>query len=255
MDIQGEYAFVTGGGSGLGAATVRQLAAAGARVLVLDRNEEAAAAVAKEAGGIAAGADVASQDDVEAAFAKAIKEFGQAPRIIVNCAGVGTAARIVNREGELSIDAFEKTLRVNLVGTFVVMSIAAREIAKLDPVNDDGERGVVINTSSLAWQDGQIGQSAYAASKGGVASMTLPAARELARSGIRVMAIAPGLFSTAMTDGLPENIRASIAANIPFPSRLGHATEYAALAEQIVRNTMLNGTVIRLDGAVRLQPK
>ncbi len=255
MDIQGEYALVTGGGSGLGAATARQFATAGARVMVLDRNEAAASAIASEIGGIAAGADVASQNDVEAAFAKAIESFGQAPRIIVNCAGIGTAARIVNREGELSIDAFEKTLRVNLVGTFVVMSIAAREIAKLDPVNDDGERGVVINTSSLAWQDGQIGQSAYAASKGGVASMTLPAARELARSGIRVMAIAPGLFSTAMTDGLPDNIRASIAANIPFPSRLGHASEYATLAEQIVRNTMLNGTVIRLDGAVRLQPK
>ncbi len=255
MDIQGEYALVTGGGSGLGAATARQLAAAGAKVLVLDRDEASAAAVAAEIGGLSAAADVANESQVEAAFAKAIEGFGQAPRIIVNCAGVGTAARIVNREGELSIDAFEKTLRVNLVGTFVVMSIAAREIAKLDPVNDDGERGVVINTSSLAWQDGQIGQSAYAASKGGVASMTLPAARELARSGIRVMAIAPGLFSTAMTDGLPENIRASIAANIPFPSRLGHASEYAALAEQIVRNTMLNGTVIRLDGAVRLQPK
>ena len=255
MDITGHYALVTGGGSGLGAATARQLTNAGARVLVLDRNEEDAKKVALDISGVAAGADVSNLAEVEAAFAKGIQEFGTAPRVIVNCAGIGTAARIVNREGALSIEAFEKTLQVNLLGTYIVMSVAAREISKLDPVNDDGERGVIINTASLAYQDGQIGQCAYAASKGGVASLSLPAARELARFGIRVMAIAPGLFSTAMTQGLPEDIRKAIEANIPFPPRLGHAEEYAALAEQIVTNTVLNGTVIRLDGAVRLQPK
>lgn len=255
MDIQRQFALVTGGGSGLGAATARQLTAAGARVLILDRDEQKASEVAAEISGIAAGVDVSDQTQVEDAVSKAVKEFGQAPRIIVNCAGIGTAARIVNREGLLSIDTFEKTLKVNLLGTYVVMSIAAREIAKLDPVNDDGERGVIINTASLAFQDGQIGQCAYSASKGGVASLTLPAARELARSGIRVVAIAPGLFATAMTDTLPDDIRKAIEANIPFPSRLGHASEYAALAQHIVTNTMLNGEVIRLDGAVRLQPK
>ncbi len=255
MDIQGQYALVTGGGSGLGAETARQLTAAGARVLIIDRDEQRASEVAAEISGIAAGADVANQDDIEAAVKKAIDEFGQAPRIVVNCAGIGTAARIVNREGLLSIDAFEKTLKVNLLGTYVVMSIAAREMAKLDSVNGDGERGVIINTASLAYQDGQIGQCAYSASKGGVASMTLPAARELARSGIRVVSIAPGLFATAMTETLPDDIRKAIEANIPFPSRLGHASEYASLAAHIVTNTMLNGEVIRLDGAVRLQPK
>jgi NAD(P)-dependent dehydrogenase (short-subunit alcohol dehydrogenase family) len=255
VDISHQAALVTGGGSGLGAATAAGLARAGASVAVLDLDRERAAAVAAGIGGVAVAVDVAAPDQVEAAFAAAAEQLGQVPRIIVNCAGIGSAARIVARDGALSIDLFERTLRINLLGTYAVMSHAARAIAALDPAGDDGERGVIVNTASVAWEDGQIGQAAYAASKGGIASLTLPAAREFARSGIRVVAIAPGLFETAMTAGLGDEVRAGITANIPFPTRLGRPEEYAALVEAIVRNPMLNGTVIRLDGAVRLPPR
>ena len=255
MDIDGIGAIVTGAGSGLGAATARLLAAQGAKVGVLDFNGDAAAAVAEEIGGLALSVNVADEDQVAAAYDEFADWCGSAPRVLVNCAGIGTAGRVVNREGKLSIDAFRRTLDVNLVGSYIMLSYAARAMAGLEPLGADGERGVIINTSSVAYEDGQIGQAAYSASKGGIASITLPVARELSRSGIRVMAIAPGLFATAMAAGLPEDIQRGIEANIPFPPRFGDAEDYALLVEQIVRNKMLNGSVIRLDGAVRLPPK
>lgn len=252
MDIKNTAAVVTGAGSGLGAATAKMLASKGAKVACLDYNLEAAEKTAAEIGGVAVGADVSDAQAVEAAINEAIEKLGQTPRIAVNCAGIGLAARIVGREGKLSFDVFDKTIKVNLYGTYNVMSCAARAMMELDPVNDSGETGVIINTASVAWQDGQFGQAAYAASKGAVASMCLPAAREFGKSGIRVMGIAPGLFETAMTETLPEDVRAEICSNIPFPSRMGQASEYAALACDIVENSYLNATVIRLDGAVRL---
>lgn len=255
MDISGQCAVVTGGGSGLGAATARALAEAGARVAVLDRNRDAAEAVAASIDGLALVADVTVQASVEQAFAQVSESFGTAARILVNCAGIGTAVRILPRDGSLSIDAFETVLRVNLLGTYTVLSVAAREMAKLAPITPDGEAGVIINTASVAFEDGQIGQAAYAASKGGIAALTLPAARELARFGIRVVSIAPGLFETAMTQGLSTESRAAIIANVPFPQRLGDPAEFAALVRHIVTNSMLNGSVLRLDAAVRLPPK
>lgn len=255
MQIAQQTALVTGGGSGLGAATARRLAGLGAKVAILDFDLARAQSVADSIGGVAVQADVGNEAAVEAAFNQAIDKLGSAPRITVSCAGIGLAARIVGREGKLSTDVFTKTLQVNLFGTYFVMSQAARAMAELEPVGDSNERGVIINTSSVAWQDGQLGQAAYAASKGAIASLCLPAAREFARSGIRVMAIAPGLFETAMTETLPDDVRAAISATIPFPSRLGHADEYAQLVEQIVTNPFLNGTTIRLDGAVRLPPR
>ena len=255
MDISGQTALVTGGGSGLGRATARRLASLGAKVAILDFDIEGADAVANEIDGVAVQVDVSDENAVGLAVAAAIKALGRTPRIAVSCAGIGLAARIVGREGKLSIDVFEKTMRVNLFGTYYVMSHVARAMAETDPDGETGERGVIINTSSVAWQDGQLGQAAYAASKGAIASLCLPAAREFSRSGIRVMAIAPGLFETAMTETLPAEVRTAIAATIPFPSRLGFAEEYALLVEQIVCNPFLNGTTIRLDGAVRLPPR
>jgi NAD(P)-dependent dehydrogenase (short-subunit alcohol dehydrogenase family) len=254
MDIEGHSALVTGGGGGLGAATARRLAAAGAHVGVLDHDLVAAERIAREIDGVALRADVSSEVEVEAALAEAARAIGPA-RIVVNCAGIGQAARIIGRDGKLSIDLFERVVTINLIGTYVVMSHAARAMAALEPAGRDGERGVVVNTSSVAWQDGQIGQAAYAATKGAIASLTLPAARELARFGIRVAAIAPGLFETPMTEGLPDDVRFAITSNIPFPARLGHADEFARLVEHIVTNPMINGAVYRLDGAVRLPPK
>lgn len=255
MKISGQTALVTGGGSGLGAATARHLANLGAKVVVLDFDLVRAEAVAREIDGYAVQADVGSESAVSDAIDKAVTLLGMAPRIVVNCAGIGLAARIVGREGKLSIDVFEKTIRVNLMGTYLVMSYAARAMAELEPLSKDNERGVIVNTSSVAWQDGQLGQAAYAASKGAIASLCLPAAREFARSGIRVMTIAPGLFETGMTETLPDDVRETITANIPFPSRLGDAHEYALLVEQIATNPFLNGTTIRLDGAIRLPPR
>ncbi|WP_370049579.1 MULTISPECIES: SDR family NAD(P)-dependent oxidoreductase [Salipiger] len=255
MDIQNTIALVTGGGSGLGAATARRLAKAGARVAVMDLSLEAAKTVAAETGGIGIAADVSDATSVEAGFARCKNELGSAPRIVVSCAGIGTASRILPRDGALTVDLFERTLRVNLLGTYTVLNIAAREMAALEPVDDDGARGVIVNTASVAYQDGQIGQAAYAASKGGVASLTLPAARELARFGIRVMTVAPGLFETAMSAGLPPEAKASLEAGLPFPSRMGKPEEYAMLVQQIVENPLLNGEVIRIDSAVRLAPK
>jgi len=254
MNIKGNVALVTGGGSGLGEASARHLAALGAKVAILDFDIDRAKAVAGEIGGAAVQADVSDEAAVSAAFDEAQRHLGAPLRSVISCAGIGTAARIVGREGKLSIDVFERTIRVNLFGTYNVMSHGAKRMAELEPL-EDGERGVIINTSSVAYQDGQLGQSAYSASKGAIASMCLPAAREFAKLGIRVMTIAPGLFSTPMMEGLPEEVASEIIANIPFPSRLGAPSEYAMLAEQIISNPFLNGTTIRLDGATRLPPR
>lgn len=254
MKIEGAAVLVTGGASGLGEATARRLAANGARVAILDFNSDRANGVAEEIGGLAFQADVSDEQSVKSAIEQAIEKLGSAPRIAVNCAGVGMAARVVGREGKLSFDVFEKTINVNLFGTYHVMSHAANAMSALDPL-ENGERGIVINTASVAWQDGQIGQAAYSASKGAIAAMTLPVAREFARMGIRVMAIAPGLFNTPMMEGLPEEVAASIAANVPFPQRLGEPDEFALMVQQIVENPYVNGTNFRLDGAVRLAPK
>ena len=254
MRIQDQVAIVTGGGSGLGAATARHLAGQGAKVAILDYDGARGEAVAEEIGGIAVQLDVGDDPAVGTAVEQVAEQFGQAARIAVNCAGVGLAARIVGREGKMSFDVFERTLRVNLFGTYNVMSHAARLMSDLDP-SESGERGVIVNTASVAYQDGQLGQAAYAASKGAIAAMCLPAAREFAKQGIRVMAIAPGLFHTPMMEGLPDEVTQQITANIPFPARLGQPEEYALMAVQIIENPYLNGTTIRLDGAVRLPPR
>lgn len=254
MILSGKPAVVTGAGSGLGAATARRLAALGAKVACIDLALDSAEATAADIGGLAIAADVSDQAAVEAAFAR-IGEEMDTPRIVVSCAGIGTASRILPRDGSLTIDTFERTLRINLLGSYTVMSVAARAMAAAEPLDEDGTRGLIVNTASVAYEDGQIGQAAYSASKGGVASMTLPAARELARFGIRVMTIAPGLFETSMSAGLPDDIRADILKNVPFPSRMGNAEEYAHLVQSIVENPMLNGSVIRLDAAARMPIK
>lgn len=254
MDIKGTIALVTGAGSGLGEATARRLAAEGAKVAVLDLSVEAAQRVAEEIGGLAVAVDVSDAAAVESAFATVVEKLGT-PRIAVNCAGIGTATRILPRDGSLTIEAFERTLRINTLGSYIVLSHAALAMSALEPVDADGARGIILNTASVAYQDGQIGQAAYAASKGGIASLTLPAARELARFGIRVMTIAPGLFETAMSAGLPPEARAALEAGLPFPSRMGKPDEFALLVQQIIQNPLLNGEVIRLDSAVRLAPK
>jgi NAD(P)-dependent dehydrogenase (short-subunit alcohol dehydrogenase family) len=253
MQINGLAAVVTGGGSGLGAATAAHLASLGAKVTVADINQAAAEAQAARIGGLGVGCDVADAASGEAAFAAARAAHGQV-RILVNCAGVGTAGRIVGRDGPLKLEAFERVIRVNLIGSFNMLRLAAAEMVDADPL-DEGERGVIVNTASIAAYEGQVGQPAYAASKGGVVGMTLPAARELARAGVRVVTIAPGLFRTPMVDGLAPDVQATLAAGIPFPSRLGRPSEYAELVEHIVRNRFLNGEVIRLDGALRMQPR
>lgn len=255
MNLNGTIALVTGGGSGLGEATARRLAAAGARVAVLDLSLEAARRVAGDIDGEALAADVSNVADVEAAFEQAAQALGGAPRVVVSCAGIGTASRILPRDGSLTTGIFDRTIQVNLIGTYNVLNVAARAMSAAAPLDEDGSRGVIVNTASVAFEDGQIGQVAYSASKGGVVSMTLPAARELARFGIRVVAIAPGLFETGMSAGLPDDIRADILKNVPFPSRMGLPAEYAQLVQQIVENSMLNGCVIRLDGAARMPAK
>jgi NAD(P)-dependent dehydrogenase (short-subunit alcohol dehydrogenase family) len=255
MEIAGAVALVTGGASGLGEATVRRLAGAGAKVLIVDRDVARGEALAKELGEAAAfaQADVTSGEQVQAAVERAA---AMGPlRLGVSCAGVGWAARTLNREGAPhDLDLFRTVVGINLVGTFNVLRLCAAAIAKSAPL-DDGERGLLVNTASIAAFDGQIGQIAYAASKAGVAGMTLPAARDLSTVGIRVVTIAPGTFDTPMLALLPEPARQALAAGIPFPRRLGHAAEYALLVEQIARNPYLNGETIRLDGALRMPPK
>ncbi len=248
-------AVVTGAASGLGAATARALAARGLRVAVLDRDEAGGARTAAEIGGLFCAVDVTDSASVAAALARAAAVHGPA-RIAVNCAGIAPAARTLDREGTAHDPGlFARVIGVNLIGTFNVATQAAASMAALDPVTPDGERGVIVNTASVAAIEGQIGQIAYSASKGGVAAMTLPMARDLAKSGIRVMAIAPGLFMTPMLAGLPEEVQASLGAQVPFPARLGDPAEYAALVLQIVENPMLNGSLIRLDGAIRMAPR
>ena len=253
MHIEGMAALVTGGGSGLGAATAAALAARGAKVAVLDLNAEKGAAVAGSIGGIFVRCDVADAQGAEAAIAEAARAHGVA-RILVNCAGIGTAARVVGREGPMPLEAFERVIRVNLVGTFNMMRLAAAPLSLADPLPDGG-RGVIVSTASVAAFEGQIGQAAYAASKGGIAALTLPVARELARFGVRVLTIAPGLFATPLLEELPPEAQAALAANIPYPPRLGAPDEFAQLVIAMIENDYLNGEVVRLDGALRMQPK
>jgi NAD(P)-dependent dehydrogenase (short-subunit alcohol dehydrogenase family) len=256
MKISSETpAIITGGASGLGAAVARVLCEAGAPVTLFDLNQEAGEALAAELGGTFVRVDVSDAASVKAGFAAAREVQGQ-ERIMVNCAGIGVAAKTVDRDGNPHDFAFyERVIRINLMGTFNCASNAAAGMAGGEPLSADGERGVIINTASVAAFDGQIGQIAYAASKGGIVSMTLPMARDLSKSGVRVMAIAPGIFKTPMLAGLPEEVQASLGAQVPFPSRLGEPAEYASLARHIVENSMLNGEVIRLDGAIRMTPR
>lgn len=253
MRLEGVSAVVTGGASGLGEATVRALVARGARVVVADVNDEAGSALADELGGAArfAHCDVTATADVEGVVAAAV-ELGEL-RVAVGCAGVGLAERMVGRDGAAEVDSFERVVRVNLIGTYNLLRISAAAMSASEPVV--GERGCVVMTASIAAFDGQIGQTAYAASKGGVSSLTLPAARELASRGVRVVTIAPGLFDTPLLAGLPEPARAALGESVPFPSRLGDPAEFGELACTIVENAMLNGETIRLDGALRMPPR
>jgi NAD(P)-dependent dehydrogenase (short-subunit alcohol dehydrogenase family) len=253
MQVRGHAALVTGGGSGLGAGTARALASAGAKVAVLDVNLDGAEAVAREIGGIAIKCDVTSAEDGEKAVAQARAKHGAA-RVLVNCAGIAPASRIVGKEGPMPLADFARVVSVNLIGTFNMMRLAAADMGKLDALAD-GERGVIVSTASVAAFEGQIGQAAYAASKGGVHALTIPAAREFARIGVRVMAIAPGLFGTPMLLSMPQPVQDSLAAQVPFPSRFGTPEEYAKLVMHIVDNVMLNGETIRLDGAIRMGPR
>jgi len=252
MDAKGVAALVTGAASGLGEATARALAAAGAKVAVLDMNAEGAERVAAEIGGTAFACDVSNAESLEAVVAAAAEAHGPA-RIAVSCAGIAPPAKIVGRDGPQALDTFRRTIEVNLIGTFNLMRLAAGGMQGLDEL-EGKERGVIINTASVAAFEAQIGQAAYGASKGGVAAMTLPAAREFARYGIRVLAIAPGIFGTPMLFGLSQEVQDSLGASVPYPSRLGRPEEYAALVMHMVANQMLNGEVVRLDGAIRMQP-
>lgn len=253
MDINGVPAIVTGGASGLGEAAARMLAAMGAKVSIFDVQMERAQEVAKEIGGLAFDCDVTSAESAEKCFAEARAQHGPVG-IAVNCAGIGVPAKILGREGPMAMDFFNKVIAVNLSGSFNIMRLAANEMQERE-ANTDGERGVIISTASVAAYEGQIGQAAYSASKGGIVSMTLPAARELARYGIRVLAIAPGLFMTPMLAALPEAAQESLAATLPFPQRLGDPKEYARIVKEMVENPLLNGEVIRIDCALRMAPK
>lgn len=253
MDVSGHAAIVTGGASGLGAATAQALATNGAKVAIFDLNMDAAQKMAIEIGGIAVSCDVSSAESAEAAVAEAREKHGPA-RILVSCAGIAPPKKIVGRDGAQPLETFAKVININLIGSFNLMRLAAADMQALDTLETD-ERGVIINTASIAAFDGQIGQAAYAASKGGVASMTLPAARELAKSGVRVLAIAPGIFGTPMLYGLPDDVQKALGDSVPFPSRLGDPAEYAKLAMHMIDNVMMNGEVVRLDGALRMPPQ
>jgi NAD(P)-dependent dehydrogenase (short-subunit alcohol dehydrogenase family) len=253
MDPNGHVAVVTGAASGLGAATAAQLAKAGAKVALLDISIDAAQKMATQVGGVAVRCDVADADSASAALAEAREKLGR-PRILINCAGVGPAKRIVGRDGPMPLPDFERVIAINLVGTFNMMRLAAADMATLDPLAD-GERGVILSTASVAAFEGQIGQAAYSASKGGVAALTVPAARELAQFGVRVLAIAPGIFATPMLQALPDEVQQSLAASVPFPKLLGRPEQFADLVLHCIRNVYLNGEVIRLDGALRMAPR
>ncbi len=251
MQIHGKTLIVTGGGSGLGAAAARLLAGAGARVVLADVAD--AAALAAELGGAYLRTDVTSEADGQAAVDLAVSRFG-ALHGLVNCAGVVIGERVLGRDGPHRLDSFARVIAVNLTGTFNMVRLAAAAVRRNAP-DPDGERGVIVNTASIAAYDGQVGQAAYAASKGGIVGMTLPLARDLARDGIRVMTVAPGLFGTPMMLGLPADVQDGLGRSVPFPPRLGRPEEFAALVRHILENAMLNGEVIRLDGAVRMAPR
>ena len=255
MDLNDKVVLVTGGGSGLGAASARRFAAAGAKIVLADVNDKGLEAVAKELGAAAAfiRTDVCDEAQVRAAVDLAKRRFGGVHGVI-NCAGIAPAERVLGRTGPHALEMFQRVVNVNLIGTFNVIRLAAEAMAQNEP-GADGERGVIVNTASVAAYEGQIGQAAYSASKAGVAGMTLPIARELARFGIRVVTIAPGIFETPMVASMSSEVQASLGAQVPFPSRLGKPDEYAALAQHIFANAMLNGEVIRLDGAIRMGPK
>jgi NAD(P)-dependent dehydrogenase (short-subunit alcohol dehydrogenase family) len=253
MQVKNSVFLVTGGASGLGAATAQMAAANGAKVVIADLQAEAGEKLAKEIGGKYCKCDVTSEADGKAAVAAAVQGYGGL-HVLVNCAGIGVAERTLGKEAPHDLVRFTKTISINLIGTFNMIRLAADAMAKAGP-NAAGERGVIINTASVAAYDGQIGQAAYSASKGGIVGMTLPIARDLSRNGIRVVTIAPGLFLTPMLQGLPKEAQESLGKQVPFPARLGRPEEYAALAKHIVENEMLNGETIRLDGAIRMAPK
>jgi len=255
MTITDKVALITGGASGLGAATARMIIRHGGKAAIIDRNEQLGREFAAELGAAARffAADVADPVGVQKAVDGAVSAFGGL-HICVNCAGIGDAMKIVGKEGPADLERFSRVIRVNLIGTFNVSRLAAWVMVKNQP-NDEGERGVIINTASVAAFEGQVGQAAYSASKGGIAGMTLPLARDLSRDGVRVMTIAPGLFDTPLLAALPDNVKHALGAMVPFPSRLGRPDEYAQLAQQIIENPMLNGEVIRLDGAIRMAPR
>ena len=253
MNVKGQAVIVTGGASGLGGATASALAAAGAKVAIFDLQDELGAAKAKELGGLFVKTNVADAASTEASVKTVVETLG-APRVVVNCAGIGRAARTISKSGPHDLGMFAQVIQVNLIGTFNVIRLASWAMSQAEPM-DDGERGVIINTASVAAFDGQIGQAAYSASKGGVVGMTLPIARDLSGMGIRVCTIAPGLFLTPMMMGLSAEAQKSLGAQVPFPPRLGDPKEYAQLAMSIVENHMLNGETIRLDGAIRMAPR
>lgn len=254
MEIENSIAIVTGGASGMGEATARQLGRLGAKVAIIDMNQAAAEKIATEIKGAAFSADVTQVEQIENVMQAIQKKWGT-PHICVNCAGILHSRRMVNQQGLMPLAEFRRVIEINLIGTFNVMQIAAQAMMTQPARNESGERGVIINTASIAGYEGQIGQTAYSASKGGVISLTLPAARELAQFGIRVMTIAPGLVDTPMFTQLSAEVKASLSATVPFPKRLAQPEEYAALVVHIILNEMLNGTVIRLDGALRMAPK
>ncbi|RBW50201.1 SDR family NAD(P)-dependent oxidoreductase [Marinobacter sp. F3R11] len=253
MEFKNVPAIVTGGASGLGEGAARALAAAGCKVAILDLQKEQGEKVAADIGGIFVHCDVSSSESAEAALAAASNAHGLCG-IAVNCAGIGPAAKILGRDGVMPLESFSKVIQVNLIGTFNILRLAAAEMAQREP-NADGERGVVINTASVAAYEGQIGQAAYSSSKGGVVALTIQSARELAREGIRVNTIAPGLFMTPMMSGMPQEVQDSLAATLPFPKRLGKPEEFGMMVDQMVRNPVLNGETIRLDCALRMAPK
>jgi NAD(P)-dependent dehydrogenase (short-subunit alcohol dehydrogenase family) len=253
MDPREQVALITGGASGLGAATAQVLAAAGAKVALLDVNEKAAAENAAKLGGMAVACDVTNEASAIDAIAKVREKFGVA-RILVNCAGVGPAKRILGRDGPMPLADYRKVIEINLIGTFNMLRLAAAEMSKADPL-PGGDRGVIVSTASIAAFEGQVGQAAYASSKGGVAALTLPAAREFAQFAIRVVGIAPGIFGTPMLMALPQEAQDSLGASVPYPQRLGAPNEFGELVLSIIRNGYINGEVIRIDGALRMAPR
>ncbi|MCG2839577.1 SDR family NAD(P)-dependent oxidoreductase [Sandaracinobacter sp. RS1-74] len=260
MELKGLAAVVTGGASGLGAATARKLASEGVKVALFDLNAEKGEAVAAEIGGIFCLVNVTDNDSVDAGFEKARAAHGQ-ERILVNCAGTGNAVKTASRSKETGeirhfpLDAFDRIIQINLVGSFRCIAKSAAGMLSLPPIGEHGERGAIVNTASVAAEDGQIGQAAYAASKGGVVGMTLPIARDLSSEGIRVNTILPGIFDTPLLQGAPDNVKAALAASVPFPKRLGNPAEYASLAVEMCRNSYFNGEHVRLDGAIRMAPR